>query len=68
VEPAAIGDHGIASELAQQVELDRLLRHQRGLALRKDQHPGGELDALRDRGETGEQHERLEEALDAATR
>ena len=44
---------------AQHVEARRLLRHQRRLALRQDQHAGGKADALRAAGEKAEQHERI---------
>ena len=45
---------------AQDVDLGRLLRHERGLPLREDDHAGDQLE-LRDAGEEAEQHERLVE-------
>ena len=43
--------------LAQCIERGRLLGHQRRLALRQDQHAGGELDLLGHAGQEGEEHE-----------
>ena len=44
----------------EQVDLGRLLGHERGLALRQDDDAGHQLER-RDRGEVAEQHERLVE-------
>ena len=46
---------------AEDVELGRLLGDQRGLALRQDEDRGGELDALGDRRQVGEEQERFME-------
>ena len=43
----------------EQVELGRLLGHEHRLALRQDQDAGDQLEALGDRAEEAEQHERL---------
>ena len=45
--------------LAQRVERGGLLGDQRRLALRQDQHAGGEADLLRDARQEAEQHERI---------
>jgi hypothetical protein len=47
----------------QQVNVGRLPRHERCLALREDQDPGGETDPLGDAGEVGEHHERVMERV-----
>ena len=47
----------------QEVNIGRLPGHERGLALRKDQDPGGEADPLGDAGQIGEHHERVVERV-----
>ena len=47
--------------LRQNVDLSRLLRNQRGLALRQDQNAGDELHRRSDAGQKTEQHEHLVE-------
>ena len=47
----------------QQINIGRLPRHERCLALRKDQNPGGEPDALGHAGQKGEHHERVVERV-----
>ena len=47
----------------QEIDIGRLPCHERGLALRKDQDPGGETDSLGDAGQIGEHHERVVERV-----
>ena len=47
----------------EEIDIGRLPCHERGLALRKDQDPGGEADALGDAGQIGEHHERVVERV-----
>ena len=47
----------------QEIDIGRLPCDERGLALRKDQDPGRELDALGDPGQIGEHHERIVERV-----
>jgi hypothetical protein len=47
----------------QQINIGRLPRHERCLALRKDQNPGGEPDARGHAGQEGEHHERVVERV-----
>ncbi len=47
------------STAGQEIDIGRLPCHERGLALRQDQDPGGETDPLGDASEVGEHHERI---------
>ena len=47
----------------QEIDIGRLPCHERRLALRKDQDPGGETDSLGDAGQIGEHHERVVERV-----
>ena len=47
----------------QEIDVGRLPGHERGLALRQDQDPGGEPDPLGDAGQMGEHHERVVERV-----
>ncbi len=47
----------------EQIDVGRLPGHERCLALRKDQDPGGEPDPLGDAGQVGEHHERVVERV-----
>ena len=51
------------STAGQQIEIGCLARDERGLALRKDQDPGGELESFGDSGQIGEHHERIVERV-----
>ena len=47
----------------EQIDVGRLPGHERRLALREDQDPGGEPDPLGDGGQVGEHHERVVERV-----
>ena len=47
----------------EQVDIRRLLRHQRGLPLRQHKHPGDEFQPVRAGGGEAEQHERIMERV-----
>ncbi len=59
----ALGDVRLESPRGQEVDVCCLSRDERGLTLREDQDPRGEVDPLGDGGQVGEHHERVVERV-----